>query len=162
MTEEFLYWDVIFDGGDPGPSDDFSLKFVDGSALIGEPLLKNEFLDDLIFLIKKYDHYNVIGNIKKIIDDAGDDQSDKNIYALLGILKNELKVGFLLGNVTENELDFWHVAAVWPEDFAVEIVKNQEIFKNALLLILDKPDEWSRVDLITPVYKKTRTSNITI
>lgn len=160
--ESLVYWNIIFDGEDPGPSDDFSLKFVDCSSIVGEPLLKHSFMDDLILHIKRHQHYNVIGNIKKIIDDGGDDQSDRNIYALLGILKNGLRLGFLLGNVMENEMDLWHVAAVWPDEFALQVLKDQEIFRKGLLLIIDQPSTWARIDLITPLTKKTRTSHITI
>jgi hypothetical protein len=76
-ADEFSYWDVTFDGEDPGIADDFVLNFVDCSFLVGEPLLKNDFLDDMVMLMKKHDHYNIIGNIKEIIDDAGDIQTDK-------------------------------------------------------------------------------------
>ncbi|MHA1998177.1 MAG: hypothetical protein ACTSU9_08670 [Promethearchaeota archaeon] len=155
-------WNVVFDGEDPGPSDDFSLKFIDCSTLVGEPLLNNLFIDDLIMLIKKEDHYNVIGNIKMIIDDGGADQSDKNIYALLGIMKNGLKLGFLLGNVIENESDLWHVAAIWPDEYAIQVLDDQNLFMKGLLLIIDKPEEWLRVDLITPLTKKTRGTHITM
>lgn len=160
--EELEYWHVVFDGEDPGPSDDFMLNFVDCSDLVGEPLLNNNFIDDLILHIKKHEHYNIIGNIKNISDDNDEDQSDKNIYALLGILKNGLKVGFLLGNIILEEKDLWHVAAIWPTDFALEVIKDQSVFQNALLLVIDDPDQWIRVDLITPITKKASTSNITI
>ncbi|NMC04253.1 MAG: hypothetical protein GYA24_03530 [Candidatus Lokiarchaeota archaeon] len=153
---EFTYWDVTFDGEDPGLADDFVLNFVDCSFLVGEPLLKNDFLDDVVMLVKKHDHYNIIGNIKEIVDDAGEIQTDKNIYALLGILKNGLRVGFLLGNLIENGKDFWHVAAIWPEEFAQKVRGNQNVFQNALFLFIDNPDAWSRVDLIVPLTKKSQ------
>jgi hypothetical protein len=160
--DEFSYWDVTFDGEDPGLSDDFVLNFVDSSFLVGEPLLKNNFLDDIIILVKKHDHYNIIGNIKEIIDDAGEIQTDKNIYAILGILKNGLRVGFLLGNLIENGQDFWHVAAIWPEEFAEKVIEDQAVFQNALMLFIDKPEIWTRVDVIVPITKKTHQHNFSI
>ncbi len=160
--DEFSYWDVTFDGEDPGVADDFVLNFVDCSFLVGEPLLKNDYLDDMVLLVKKHSHYNIIGNIKEIIDDAGDIQTDKNIYAMLGILKNGLRVGFLLGNLIENGQDFWHVAAVWPEEFAVKVKENQAVFQNALFLLIDDPNAWSRVDLIVPLTKKSAHHNFSI
>ena len=152
--DEFSYWDVTFDGEDPGVADDFVLNFVDCSFLVGEPLLKNDFLDDMILHVKKHDNYNIIGNIKEIIDDAGENQTDKNIYAMLGILKNGLRVGFLIGNLIENGRDFWHVAAIWPDEFAAKVIESQEVFQNALFLFVDQPEAWSRVDLIVPITKK--------
>jgi hypothetical protein len=136
LDEGFSYWDVTFDGEDSGVADDFVLNFVDCSFLVGEPLLKNDFLDDMVLLVKKHEHYNIIGNIKEIVDDAGDVQTDKNIYAMLGILKNGIRVGFLIGNLIENGQDFWHVAAVWPEEFAAKVRENQAIFQNALFLFV--------------------------
>ncbi len=155
-NNEFSYWDVTFDGEDPGAADDFVLNFVDCSFLVGEPLLKNEFIDDLILLVKKEDNYNVIGNIKEIVDDTGSDQSDKNIYAMLGIMKNGLRVGFLLGNLIEDGKDFWHVAAIWPDEFATSVIENQDVFQNALFAFIARPGDWSRVDVIIPINKKTR------
>nr|MDO8114668.1 hypothetical protein [Candidatus Sigynarchaeota archaeon] len=160
--KEFMYWDVTFDGEDPGVADDFVLNFIDCSFLVGEPLLRNDFLDDLILHVKKHDNYNVIGNIKEVIDDAGENQTDKNIYAMLGILKNGLRVGFLLGNLIENGHDLWHIAAVWPEEFAMKVRQNQEVFQNALYMFIDKPEEWSRVDLIVPISKKSSSVNFSI
>ncbi len=151
--EEFSYWDVTFDGENPGVADDFVLNFVDCSFLVGEPLLKNDYLDDMVMLVKKHEHYNIIGNIKEIIDDAGDIQTDKNIYAMLGIL---------LGNLIENGQDFWHVAAVWPEEFALKVKENQAVFQNALFLLIDNPDAWTRVDLIVPLTKKSQRHNFSI
>jgi hypothetical protein len=159
---ENAYWDVTFDGEDSGAADDFVLNFVDCSFLVGEPLLKNDFLDDMVLLVKKHGHYNIIGNIKEIIDDAGEIQTDKNIYAMLGILKNGLRVGFLLGNLIENGQDFWHVAAVWPDEFADKVRENQEVFQNALFLFISDPDVWSRVDLIVPLTKKSQHHNFSI
>ncbi len=158
----FSYWDVTFDGEDAGLADDFVLNFVDCSFLVGEPLLKNDFLDDMVMLVKKHDHYNIIGNIKEIIDDAGDIQTDKNIYAMLGILKNGLRVGFLLGNLIENGKDFWHVGAIWPEEFARKVKNNQAVFQNALFLFIDDPNVWSRVDIIVPLTKKSQHHNFSI
>jgi len=160
--DEFAYWDITFDGEDPGMSDDFVLNFVDCSFLVGEPLLKSDYLDDMVLLVKKHEHYNIIGNIKEIVDDAGDVQTDKNIYAILGIAKNGLRVGFLLGNLIENGQDFWHVAAVWPEEFAEKVKQNPAVFQNALFLFIDDPDAWSRVDLIVPITKKNQHHNFSI
>jgi hypothetical protein len=160
LEEDFNYWDITFDGEDPGTADDFVLSFIDCSFLVGEPLLTNEFMDDLILLIKKHENYNIIGNIKEIVDDIGEIQSDKNIYAMLGILHNGLRVGFLLGNLIDNDKDYWHIAAIWPQQFAQKVVENQEIFHKALLMFVDKPDEWLRVDLIVPISKKTRNINL--
>ena len=156
------FWDVTFDGEDPGLSDDFVLNFVDCSFIVGEPLLKNDFLDDLILLVKKHEHYNIIGNIKEIIDDAGENQTDKNIYAILGILKNGLRIGFLIGNLIENGQDLWHIAAIWPDEFADEVRKNQDAFQNALFMFIDKPEEFTRVDIIVPITKKVARANLTI
>ena len=162
IAQNNSFWHIIFDGEDPGSSDDFSLEFMDCSFLVGEPLLKNDYLQDLISLVKKHDHYNIIGNIKKITDDLGEDQTDKNIYALLGIMKNGLRVGFLLGNVIDGELNYWHVAALWPEEFALNVIADQELFKLALLTFVEKPDEWARVDLIIPIAKKNRPTMMNI
>lgn len=155
---QFAYWDVTFDGNTPGVADDFTLHFVDCSNIVGEPLLKNMFLDDLIGFMKNkgVTHYTINGNIKHILDDNGEDQSDKNIYALLGILKNGLRVGFLLGNIIEDGEDFWHVAAVWPEEFARSVLDDQKSFHNALFLFIDDPGAWLRVDLIVPIEKNTQ------
>ena len=149
--EEFAYWDVTFEGEHPGAADDFVLSFIDSSFLVGEPLLTNQFIEDLVLITKQNDHYNIIGNIKEIIDDEGIDQSDKNIYAVLGILKNGLRIGFLIGNVVESSQDFWHIAAVWPEALAKKVLENPEVFKTALLLLVDQPEEWVRVDIIIPI-----------
>lgn len=162
MASEHGFWSIIFDGEDPGPSDDFALEFMDCSFLVGEPLLKNDFLEDLILLVKEQDQYNIIGNIKKINDDLGEDQTDKNIYALLGIMNNGLRLGFLLGNVIDGETNYWHVAALWPENFALNVIKDQAIFKSALLSFVKKPDEWARVDLIIPISKKKKPSSMNI
>jgi hypothetical protein len=149
--EEFAIWDVTFEGEKPGTADDFVLSFVDSSFLVGEPLLTNQFVDDLVLITKQTDHYNIIGNIKEIIDDEGVNQSDKNIYAILGILNNGLRIGFLIGNVIENSQDFWHVAAVWPEGLARKVLENPEVFRTALLLLVDQPETWARVDIIIPI-----------
>jgi len=162
INSEHSYWNIIFDGEDPGPSDDFALEFMDCSFLVGEPLLKNEYLEDLISLVKKNEQYNIIGNIKKIHDDLGEDQTDKNIYALLGIMNNGLRIGFLLGNVIDGDINYWHVAALWPEEFALNVMDDQEIFKNALMAFVEKPDEWSRVDLIIPISKKNQPTMMNI
>lgn len=150
-TDEFAWWDVTFEGESPGSADDFVLSFVDSSFLVGEPLLTNEFIDDLVLITKQTDHYNIIGNIKEIIDDEGVNQSDKNICAILGILRNGLRIGFLIGNVIVDNQDFWHIAAVWPEGLARKVVENPEVFKTALLLLVDQPEEWARVDIIIPL-----------
>lgn len=160
--EETRFWDVTFEGEDPGLADDFVLNFVDCSFLVGEPLLKNEFLDEMVILVKKYDHYNIIGNIKEVIDDAGANQTDKNIYAILGILKNGLRIGFLIGNLIENGQDLWHIAAIWPEEFADRVKINQDVFQNALFMFIDKPEEFSRVDIIVPISKKMTRANFSI
>ncbi|MHA1714591.1 MAG: hypothetical protein ACTSXP_03020, partial [Promethearchaeota archaeon] len=152
--EDPKFWLITFDGEDPGPSDDFTLKFIDCSYLVGEPLLKQKFLKDLIALVEEHDHYNIIGNIKEIIDDAGKNLSDKNMYTLLGILKNGLKIGFLLGNIVDKGKDLWHVAALWPFEFAAAVDKNLEYFVKSLILFVDKPEQWTRVDLIIPILKK--------
>ena len=159
---ESKFWDVTFDGEDPGVADDFVLNFVDCSFLVGEPLLKNDFLDDMILLVKKHDHYNIIGNIKEIVDDAGINQTDKNIYAILGILKNGLRVGFLIGNLVENGQDLWHIAAIWPDEFADQVRLNQDAFQNALFMFLDKPEDFARVDIIVPITKKASRVNFSI
>ncbi|MFX0100160.1 MAG: hypothetical protein ACFFCS_11315 [Candidatus Hodarchaeota archaeon] len=162
ITGDQSYWHIIFDGEDPGPSDDFALEFMDCSFLVGEPLLKNDFLEDLISLVKKHEQYNIIGNIKKINDDLGENQTDKNIYALLGIMNNGLRIGFLLGNVIDGEINYWHVAALWPEEFALNVIKDQDLFKLALMSFLEKPDEWARVDLIIPISKKNQPTMMNI
>ncbi|HME52386.1 MAG TPA: hypothetical protein VKM55_09230 [Candidatus Lokiarchaeia archaeon] len=162
INGEEKYWDVTFDGEDPGVADDFVLNFVDCSFLVGEPLLKNDFLDDMILLVKKHDHYNIIGNIKEIVDDSGAIQTDKNIYAILGILKNGLRIGFLIGNLIENGQDLWHIAAIWPDEFADQVKINQDVFQNALFMFLDKPEDFARVDIIVPITKKMGRVNFSI
>ncbi|MCD6515721.1 MAG: hypothetical protein J7L07_12415 [Candidatus Odinarchaeota archaeon] len=141
-------WKVVFEGEEPGVADDFELSFVDVRDVIGRFLgVKREAMNKITENIKNEEKYSAIGNIKEVVSPEGEELSLGGFIALLGIDKNDLKFGFLFAFI-ENEA---MLIAIWPEPFADAIKENENILGGVIYYMVEKPDNWKRVDLILPI-----------
>ncbi len=148
-----MYWTVMFDGEDPGPSDDFVFKFRSLESLNIETrdyALDEKYVEALIKHTEIYDHYSIFGNIKKIVSPDGKEYSGKAFYALVGFYKSkdggeDLGVGVLIAKLLAGDFD---VLGIWPDDVAEMSQGDPEKIDRLFRNFLDYPDEWSDVMII--------------
>lgn len=146
-------WNVKFDGADPGPSDDFTLSFVNIDNIVKSEeqfVLVDKYVDDLLNLCRDNDNYSVIGNLKEITSPQGEDLSDKRIYALMGVhtgTGQSLQLGCLLAQYNEGN---WGILGLWPDPFAEAVKENNEILSGFLMAFIGSPNDWERVDVVIP------------
>ncbi len=147
------HWNVKFDGADPGPSDDFTLKFTNIDDVLASEdqfVLVKKYVDDVLTLCRDNEHYNVIGNLKEILSPDGKDFSDKKIYALMGVhtgTGQSLQLGCLLAQFKD---DSWGLLGLWPDAFAEAIREDKEILNGFLMAFVASPSDWERVDVVIP------------
>lgn len=147
------HWEVKFDGADPGPSDDFVLKFMRIEDVLNEEdrfTLVDKYVADIVGLVKSNDHYNVIGNLKEIVSPTGEDLTRRKIWAFMGVhtgTGNELKIGSLLAQYKD---DSWGILGLWPDPFAAAVKEDITILKGLLMAFIEKPGDWERVDIVQP------------
>lgn len=146
-------WNVKFDGADPGPSDDFTLSFVNIDNIVKPEeqfVLVDKYVDDILNLCRDNDRYSVIGNLKEIFSPQGEDLSDKRIYALMGVhtgTGQSLRLGCLLAQYQDGN---WGILGLWPEPFAEAVKENNEILNGFLMAFVGAPNDWERVDVVIP------------
>lgn len=147
------YWQVTFDGADPGPSDDFIINFVKIDDILPESerfTLVDKFVSDLVTHAESKSHYNVIGNLKDIKSPTGEDFSKRKIWAFLGVhtgTGTTLKVGCLLAQYQD---DSWGILGLWPDPFSGAVKDDPNILKGFLMAFVESPDDWERVDIVQP------------
>lgn len=141
-----LNWKLSLEGSNSSEDDDLELQFTDTSNIVGEPTIDREFIDNLLKNTKKYPHYSVFRNLKKIISDKGEDKTGLAIWALLGIVKeNSQRVGLLLGSLAEGGV---HIIAAWPNSFADQLRGDVSLLDLVLDNFTSLPEFWKQVDLV--------------
>ena len=144
-----MIWKVKFEGKDPGPADDFVLEFIDMRDIHGLMAINQEHIEQMLKLFDTHKNYHILGNIKEVTSPSGENFSNKEIYALLGINVQQMKYGILLGR-TENELI---IMGVWPRHFAGAVREDEAFLNHVFFAFLNMPETWSRVDLITTLHE---------
>ncbi|MDH5401515.1 MAG: hypothetical protein OEY49_03400 [Candidatus Heimdallarchaeota archaeon] len=141
-----LNWKLTLEGSDEGEDDDLKLTFVDTSNILGEPKIERQFIDTIIKNTKKYDHYSIFRNLKKIISDKNEDMTGLAIWALLGIVKEKSqRVGLLLGSLAEGGV---HIIAAWPSSFTDQLRADVSLLDVVLDKFISDPSFWTQVDLV--------------
>mgnify|MGYP000073557020 CR=1 FL=1 len=141
-------WRVTFEGEEPGSADDFVLTFIDIRDIIGSYIgVKEKVMQILAELIEKHDNYHAIGNIKDIGVPEGEEIELESTWALLGIDKNELRFGFLFITTEQGIM----LIGIWPGAYAEAVRENDRLLGGVIAAMLDRPDNWRRVDVILPI-----------
>jgi len=141
-------WCVTFEGEEPGLADDFVLTFIDIRDIIGGYIgVKEKVMQILAELIEKHDNYHAIGNIKDIGVPEGEEIELESTWALLGIDKNELRFGCLFITTEQGIV----LIGIWPRAYAEAVRENDRLLGGVIAAMLDRPDNWRRVDVILPI-----------
>lgn len=142
-------WVVTFEGLEPGEEGDFDLEFVDAEEALGRYIsFKPIVIERLLELVKLHDHYQAIENIKRIRSPASADVNLKDYIVILSIDVNGLKFGLLI-NVENKEKPT--IIGLWPGTFAGSVSKNIRILAGYIAFLIDRPDNWRRVDYVSPI-----------
>ena len=148
-------WIVVIDGSRTSEEAiDFDFSFTDVTKILGPTkvaVISQELLEDLIHNIKTKGHYNAVRALKKIRSPSGQELKIDNFYAVFGITKGGIKLGFLL-RLTETKTLL--LVGIWPTDFAKECKENNEFLDRALSALGAAPDSWERVDFLVPPKKE--------
>ncbi|MGQ4913707.1 MAG: hypothetical protein ACP6IU_03040 [Candidatus Asgardarchaeia archaeon] len=145
-------WKVTFENPSERSLRNLTVEFVDVIDLFGHGLgIDKSFIDKLMELIEKRENYNLISNIKKVVDPEDTDLSEHAIFALLCEDSNHTNFSFLLGQSTEDD---WLLLGIWPDTFAKIFKQNQQHIDVTLSNIISEPDMWEEIDLIMPLQTK--------
>ena len=148
-------WTVVIDGSRTSDDAiDFDFSFTDVITVLGPTkvaVISQDLLEDLIHNIKTKKHYNAVRALKKIKSPKGQDLKIDCFYAIFGITKSGIKLGFLL-KLTETKTLL--LVGIWPTEFAQECKENNEFLDRALSALGASPDSWKRVDFLVPPKKE--------
>jgi hypothetical protein len=145
-NDEKLTWKLTLEGTTEGPEDDIELEFIDTSNILGEPTIERQFIDTIINLTSEHNHYSLFKNLKKIISDSGEDLSSLAIWALMGVVKENLqKLGILLGALPDGNI---HIIAVWPTAFSDQLRADPSLIEDVIEKFGSDPNFWVQADLI--------------
>lgn len=143
---EVLTWKLTLEGTLESADDDILLEFIDTSSILGEPTIERQFIDTIIRLTSENAHYSLFKNLKKIISDSGEDLSNLAIWALMGVVKENLqKLGILLGALPDGNI---HIIAVWPKAFSDQLRSDPSLIEEVIEKFGSDPDFWTQADLI--------------
>ena len=147
-------WMVVIDGSRTSEEAvDFDFSFTDVTRVLGPTkvaVISQELLEDLIHNIKTNSHYNAVRALKKVRSPEGRDLETDKFYAIFGITKSGIKLGFLL-KLTETKTLL--LVGLWPPEFAQECKENSEFIDRALSALGASPESWERVDFLVPPKK---------
>ncbi len=148
-----LEYIVTFESKSPDSSDDAVYNFIDVQSFLGSSQVvevSQDFILNLLRLIKKHNHYSILGNIKSIIAPSGGKILTAGIYALLGRVNidgQKSTIGVLIKDTTKNIV----VLGFYPEALAEFLGGNINKINTLLLSILNSPHDWDFMTLITPL-----------
>jgi hypothetical protein len=145
----YFTWKVEFDGDKPGPEGDFNIHFQDRQLFLNdfkEGVLVAQFMDDVMKQVEAQEHYEIVGNIKKITDPEDRDITGVGeIVAILATHNEAGKICFLLGY---NKADVWETLGLYPEQYARAVKGDKRVLDTYLEKLALKPDEWDNVFIV--------------
>ncbi|MHA1665703.1 MAG: hypothetical protein ACTSVW_07725 [Candidatus Njordarchaeales archaeon] len=140
-------WVVLFGGEKVDSSEDFTLNFVPLERLLGNyRSFDVKDFDAFVKKMRKRKNYRISRGIKKVLSPEEEDFTDREIFALLGIDKDNLRYGFLLLSAEDEII----ILGVWPIALAEAIMGDDRIIPAILTAIFMDPKAWKRVDLVFP------------
>ena len=156
MKQKSRKWTAVIDGSKTSEDIvDFDFTFTDIAKVLGPTrvaVISQDLLEDLIHNIKTKPHYNTVRALKKIKSPDGQELEINNFYAIFGITKNRVRLGFLL-RLTETKTLL--LVGIWPPEFAQECKENTEFLDRALSGLGASPNSWERVDFLVPPKRGT-------
>jgi len=127
---------------------EFTLDFTDFSKTSRVLYLRQAFIDEIAENIRKYEHYQAAKSVKRVIDTDDNEIDINKIYVLLGVFKDESRIGFMFFKTEAGALV---LVGVWPSEFADKMKEDIKLFEGALTSIIESPQDWIRVDFLLAV-----------
>ncbi|MHA1687622.1 MAG: hypothetical protein ACTSYD_14660 [Candidatus Heimdallarchaeaceae archaeon] len=108
-------------------------------------VLKKEYFEEFIEKIKAQENYSITGGLVEIISPDGKDFSKHSFFAILGVDKDNLLLGILIGELQDSS---FKVVGYYPKELGVEYDENPNIIKNLAILLLKQDEMWEFVNLV--------------
>jgi len=139
-------WGVALEGEEVCTKYGPELTFTDLRDLVGEfRRIKWEILAILTSYIERYDNYHTGSNVKQAVSPEQQEISKEFITILLGISKDGSKYGFLIARTNGDII----IIGVWPKSYAENIKKGERAFHETFTAMIENPENWERIDIIT-------------